>query len=258
MCVCVCVWAGLWLEADWRTLLRVGPSEGPRCRGVGGGASDPHSNEHLFSPPPPPHAAFAELQTDINELTSDLDRAGIPFLDYRTYAMRVLFPGIDDHPVLRELEVRKPPERCGAAMQFLRHLDLKAPAFSPNRIDFGSFGNVPSNRRVSKCQRTRCRLEVCLFTGWKTSEESTASLQSQSCVFLEGNFSGFICPRLVSRGLFFVIRKLQSRSKWFNKLVVVQKVKERNPPPPPSRTLTFKLLIGPVLGSIGSSCLILG
>uniref|UniRef100_A0A8C7ZCH0 Plexin-A2 n=1 Tax=Oryzias sinensis TaxID=183150 RepID=A0A8C7ZCH0_9TELE len=49
--------------------------------------------------------AFAELQTDINELTSDLDRAGIPFLDYRTFAMRVLFPGIDDHPVLRELEV---------------------------------------------------------------------------------------------------------------------------------------------------------
>lgn len=50
--------------------------------------------------------AFAELQTDINELTSDLDRAGIPYLDYRTYSMRVLFPGIDDHPVLRELEVR--------------------------------------------------------------------------------------------------------------------------------------------------------
>ncbi|XP_077386645.1 plexin-A2-like [Festucalex cinctus] len=49
--------------------------------------------------------AFAELQTDINELTSDLDRAGIPYLDYRTYAMRVLFPGMDDHPVLRELEV---------------------------------------------------------------------------------------------------------------------------------------------------------
>ncbi|KAK3512201.1 hypothetical protein QTP70_000471 [Hemibagrus guttatus] len=49
--------------------------------------------------------AFAELQTDINELTSDLDRAGIPHLDYRTYVMRILFPGMDDHPVLRELEV---------------------------------------------------------------------------------------------------------------------------------------------------------
>lgn len=56
----------------------------------------------FFSFPP---SAFAELQTDINELTSDLDRAGIPYLDYRTYAMRVLFPGIEDHPVLRELEV---------------------------------------------------------------------------------------------------------------------------------------------------------
>lgn len=55
--------------------------------------------------------AFAELQTDINELTSDLDRAGIPYLDYRTYAMRVLFPGIDDHPVLRELEVRRESKR---------------------------------------------------------------------------------------------------------------------------------------------------
>ncbi|XP_036297850.2 plexin-A2 isoform X2 [Pipistrellus kuhlii] len=50
--------------------------------------------------------AFAELQTDIIELTSDLDRSGIPYLDYRTYAMRVLFPGIEDHPVLRELEVQ--------------------------------------------------------------------------------------------------------------------------------------------------------
>lgn len=60
-----------------------------------------------FPPPPPLLPAFAELQTDINELTSDLDRAGIPHLDYRTYAMRVLFPGIEDHPVLRELEVTR-------------------------------------------------------------------------------------------------------------------------------------------------------
>ncbi|XP_014811301.1 PREDICTED: plexin-A4 [Calidris pugnax] len=50
--------------------------------------------------------AFAELQTDIHELTSDLDGAGIPFLDYRTYTMRVLFPGIEDHPVLRDLELQ--------------------------------------------------------------------------------------------------------------------------------------------------------
>lgn len=63
-----------------------------------------HSNVCVafFSPP----KAFAELQTDIHELTQELDGAGIPFLDYRTYAMRVLFPGIEDHPVLKEMEVR--------------------------------------------------------------------------------------------------------------------------------------------------------
>ncbi|XP_029772013.1 plexin-A1 isoform X1 [Suricata suricatta] len=55
--------------------------------------------------------AFAELQTDIHELTNDLDGAGIPFLDYRTYAMRVLFPGIEDHPVLKEMEVQANVEK---------------------------------------------------------------------------------------------------------------------------------------------------
>ncbi|XP_044090814.1 plexin-A3 isoform X3 [Neovison vison] len=48
--------------------------------------------------------AFAELQTDINELTSHMDGVQIPFLDYRTYAVRVLFPGIEAHPVLKELD----------------------------------------------------------------------------------------------------------------------------------------------------------
>ncbi|MEE6502139.1 hypothetical protein FKM82_004421 [Ascaphus truei] len=56
--------------------------------------------------------AFAELQTDIHELTNDLDGAGIPFLEYRTYAMRVLFPGIEDHPVLKEMEVQANVEKA--------------------------------------------------------------------------------------------------------------------------------------------------
>ncbi|KAK6308139.1 hypothetical protein J4Q44_G00214100 [Coregonus suidteri] len=56
--------------------------------------------------------AFAELQTDIHELTQELDGAGIPFLEYRTYAMRVLFPGIEDHPVLKEMEVQANQEKA--------------------------------------------------------------------------------------------------------------------------------------------------
>ncbi len=54
-------------------------------------------------------AAFAELQTDMTEMTNDLGgTAGIPFRDYRSFTMRVLFPNVseDDHPVTRPIEVR--------------------------------------------------------------------------------------------------------------------------------------------------------
>lgn len=45
--------------------------------------------------------AFAELQTEMTDLTSDLTSGGIPFLDYRTYAMKILFPNHEDHIVLQ-------------------------------------------------------------------------------------------------------------------------------------------------------------
>uniref|UniRef100_A0A8C6PYI3 Plexin A3 n=1 Tax=Nothobranchius furzeri TaxID=105023 RepID=A0A8C6PYI3_NOTFU len=48
--------------------------------------------------------AFAELQTDIQELTNDMDGVKIPFLEYRNYTMRVMFPGIEEHPILKELD----------------------------------------------------------------------------------------------------------------------------------------------------------
>ncbi|CAF4432667.1 unnamed protein product, partial [Adineta steineri] len=36
--------------------------------------------------------AFAELQTDIGEMTNDLSQSGVPYHDYRTFCMKVLFP----------------------------------------------------------------------------------------------------------------------------------------------------------------------
>lgn len=45
--------------------------------------------------------AFAELQTEMTDLTGEMTAGGIPFLDYRIYAMKVLFPNVEDHPVLR-------------------------------------------------------------------------------------------------------------------------------------------------------------
>ncbi|ESO91422.1 hypothetical protein LOTGIDRAFT_105554 [Lottia gigantea] len=44
--------------------------------------------------------AFAELQTDMTDLTGDLLSSGIPFWDYHTYTFKVLFPGMTDHVVL--------------------------------------------------------------------------------------------------------------------------------------------------------------
>ena len=45
--------------------------------------------------------AFAELQTEITEIGCELQTAGIPFLDYRTYCIKILFPGVEDHGVLQ-------------------------------------------------------------------------------------------------------------------------------------------------------------
>ncbi|XP_043936201.1 plexin-A3 [Protopterus annectens] len=67
--------------------------------------------------------AFAELQTDIHELTNNMDGVKIPFLDYKTYTMRVLFPGIEEHPVLKELDASANVEK--ALRQFGQLLNNK-------------------------------------------------------------------------------------------------------------------------------------
>lgn len=50
--------------------------------------------------------AFAELQTDMTDLTADLENSGIPTLDHINYIMKVFFPGVSDHPILNSPKVR--------------------------------------------------------------------------------------------------------------------------------------------------------
>ena len=45
--------------------------------------------------------AFTELQTEITELGVDLQQGGIPFLDYRGYCVKILFPSVQEHAVLQ-------------------------------------------------------------------------------------------------------------------------------------------------------------
>ena len=57
-------------------------------------------------------SAFVVLQTDIDQLMNDYmsGNNAIPFWDYRSYCMRVLFPqdGDMNHPVIKDLEVSYP------------------------------------------------------------------------------------------------------------------------------------------------------
>lgn len=50
--------------------------------------------------------AFAELQTDMTDLTADLENSGIPTLDHINYIMKVFFPGVSDHPILNVPKLR--------------------------------------------------------------------------------------------------------------------------------------------------------
>lgn len=55
-----------------------------------------------------PLLAFAELQTDIGEMTNDLSHSGVPYHDYRTFCMKVLFPNITDeekYMLLHNIEI---------------------------------------------------------------------------------------------------------------------------------------------------------
>ncbi|XP_078341905.1 plexin-B-like isoform X5 [Crassostrea virginica] len=59
--------------------------------------------------------AFAELQTDMTDLTTDLDSSRKPYHDYDEYTFRILFPGMFDHIILQ------PPQRNE---NFDRHPDV--------------------------------------------------------------------------------------------------------------------------------------
>lgn len=43
--------------------------------------------------------------TEMMDLTSDLVGTGIPFLDYKSYAERIFFPGHRESPLQRDLDV---------------------------------------------------------------------------------------------------------------------------------------------------------
>ncbi|XP_063883556.1 LOW QUALITY PROTEIN: plexin-B-like [Scylla paramamosain] len=70
--------------------------------------------------------AFAELQTDMTDLTADLESSGIPTLDHRTYVMKVFFPGVADHPILQDPKARAHGPRTNYDVAMLQFEQLVA------------------------------------------------------------------------------------------------------------------------------------
>ncbi|NWR45876.1 PLXA2 protein, partial [Regulus satrapa] len=151
--------------------------------------------------------AFAELQTDINELTSDLDRSGIPYLDYRTYAMRVLFPGIEDHPVLRELEVQ------GNGQQSVeKALKLFAQLIN-NKVFLLSFIRTLESQR-SFSMRDRGNVASLIMTVLQSKlEYATDVLKQLLSDLIEKNLENKNHPKLLLRRTESVAEKMLTN--WF-------------------------------------------
>lgn len=46
------------------------------------------------------YLAFAEYQIERSDLTSDVNQEYAPRREFRQFAMRVLYPGLESHPIL--------------------------------------------------------------------------------------------------------------------------------------------------------------
>ena len=85
LCRCGCLWPA---EARWAGLL------------PGGCSLSLASLTPCLSALP---AAFAELQTDMSDLTSALEHGRVIIHEHKTYVLNVLFPGVHDHPVGKDM-----------------------------------------------------------------------------------------------------------------------------------------------------------
>ncbi|XP_038150742.1 plexin-A1-like isoform X2 [Cyprinodon tularosa] len=151
--------------------------------------------------------AFAELQTDIHELTQELDGAGIPFLDYRTYAMRVLFPGIEDHPVLKEMEVQANVEKA---------LTLFGQLLTKKHFLLTFIRTLEAQRSFS--MRDRGNVASLIMTALQGEMEyATGVLKQLLCDLIDRNLESKNHPKLLLRRTESVAEKMLTN--WFTFLL---------------------------------------
>nr|XP_033778727.1 plexin-A3 isoform X2 [Geotrypetes seraphini] len=151
--------------------------------------------------------AFAELQTDIHELTNNMDGVKIPFLDYKTYAMRVLFPGIEEHPVLKELDT--PPNVEKALRLFGQLLN--------NKVFLLTFIHTLEAQRSFSMRDRGNVASLAMVTLQGRMEYATVVLKQLLSDLIEKNLENKNHPKLLLRRTESVAEKMLTN--WFTFLL---------------------------------------
>lgn len=152
--------------------------------------------------------AFAELQTEMTDLTGDLTSGGIPFLDYRAYAMKILFPNIDDHVVLQ----RERPE----LMRKEKGLRLFGQLIMNKTFLLLFIRTLESNRYFSMRDRVNVA-SLIMVTLQSKMEYCTDILKTLLAELIEKCMEGKSHPKLLLRRTESVAEKMLSA--WFTFLL---------------------------------------
>lgn len=152
--------------------------------------------------------AFAELQTEMTDLTGDLTSGGIPFLDYRSYAMKILFPNHEDHIVLQW----ERPE----LLRKEKGLRLFAQLIMNKTFLLLFIRTLESNRYFSMRERVNVA-SLIMVTLQSKLEYCTDILKTLLGDLIEKNIEGKSHPKLLLRRTESVAEKMLSA--WFTFLL---------------------------------------
>ncbi|KPM03170.1 plexin-A-like protein 3 [Sarcoptes scabiei] len=156
--------------------------------------------------------AFAELQTEITDIAAEINIGGIPFLDYRLYTLKVLFPNENNnYAVLQDLALN-PNERIHIeqALQLFGQLIM-------NKTFLLLFiRTLESNRYFSMRDRVNVA-SLIMVTLQGRMEYCTAILKTLLADLIEKCIDGKSHPKLLLRRTESVAEKMLS--SWFTFLL---------------------------------------
>ena len=155
--------------------------------------------------------AFAELQTEITDITQEITIGGIPFLDYSLYTLKVLFPNADDHAVLRELSLES-----GQRQMVEQALGMFGQLIMNKTFLLLFIRTLESNRYFSMRDRVNVA-SLIMVTLQGKMEYCTAILKTLLADLIEKCIDGKSHPKLLLRRTESVAEKMLS--SWFTFLL---------------------------------------